>query len=75
MKRNPTPIERRPDWFWMTRNQKKRLAELLQGSMVMPKSSIISGKDLIKAGPKADQKSSAIQSSHLDKSIWKPGDE
>lgn len=36
MKRNPIPIERRPDWFWMTRNQKKRLAELLQSASAVP---------------------------------------
>lgn len=61
MKRNPIPIESRPDWFWMTRNQKKRLAELLQGASVVPESNFL-------------HKSSVIAPPDSEKLIWTPGD-
>ncbi len=61
MKRNPIPIERRPDWFWMTRNQKKRLAELLQGAAVAPESNFL-------------HKSSVIAPPDSENLIWTPGD-
>ena len=41
MKLNPIPIQRRPDWYWMTKQQKKRLAELLEGAMVVPNNTTI----------------------------------
>jgi hypothetical protein len=61
MKRNPIPIEQRPDWFWMTRNQKKRLAELLQSAVVAPQ-------------PNLMQKSTVMAPPSSEKLIWTPGD-
>jgi len=63
MKRNPIPIERRPDWFWMTRQQKKRLAQLLQSSVVPP------------TGPQYTPESSIIVPPQSEKLIWTPGDD
>ncbi len=61
MKRNPVPIERRPDWYWMTKQQKKRLAKLLQSAVVAPEPNLL-------------HKSSVIAPPHSEKLIWTPGD-
>ena len=61
MKRNPIPIERRPDWYWMTRQQKKRLAELLQSAVVAPQPNLL-------------HKSSVLVPPDSEKLIWTPGD-
>jgi hypothetical protein len=57
--RRPIKIERRPDWFWMTNKQKKRLAELLQGAMVTPP---------------AHLQRNIVTPQDSDKLIWTPGD-
>ena len=56
----PIPIEQRPDWYWLTKKQRKRLAELLQGAMVTPP---------------ATAQSDIIAPPHANKLIWTPEDE
>ena len=60
MKLKPIPIEQRPDWYWMTRNQKKRLAELLQSASVVPP---------------AHLQRNIITPPGSEKLIWTPGDD
>lgn len=61
-KMQPIPIERRPDWYWMTRAAKKRLVELLQSSVVAP------------TAPQYMPESSIVTPPHSEKLIWTPGD-
>jgi hypothetical protein len=60
MKFKPIPIEQRPDWYWMTRNQKKRLAELLQSASAVPP---------------AHLQRNIITPPDSEKLIWTPGDD
>lgn len=60
MTRRPIKIEQRPDWFWMTTKQKKRLAELLQSASVVPP---------------AHLQRNIITPPGSEKLIWTPGDD
>jgi hypothetical protein len=63
----PIPIERRPDWFWLTKKERKRLAELLQGATATTPA--------VGTAPQKQEESSLIVPPHSDKLIWTPDDE
>jgi hypothetical protein len=66
----PIPIERRPDWYWLNRRERKRLAELLQGAAVVPPAA-----GMPPAARPQEEESSIIAPPYSDKLIWTPEDD